>query len=152
MLTQLLNGKFKKNNMIPELIKQWEENKHKLEEYFATTNQEEYSRSYTRIVETIFKLCLKEADDYNGFNLDALKVIDDGDYQGTMIFIIPKDTYQPTVGDYVMTDTYYGSCSGCDTLQAICSYGEGLPTDEQVKEYMTLALHLVQKLKWLDGH
>jgi hypothetical protein len=135
--------------MIQELVKQWEENKHKLEEYFKITKQEEYSSSYKQIVTKVFELCLPKADDYSGFDLSKMTVIDDGDYQGTQIFIIPKDTYQPSVGDYVMTNTYYGSCSGCDTLQGICSYEDDLPTEEQVKEYMTLALHLVQKLKWL---
>ena len=101
------------------------------------------------IVKKIFELCIPEANTYCGWALDKMTVIDDGDYQGTQIFIIPEDTYQPSVGDYVMTDTYYGSCSGCDTLQRICNYEDGFPTDGQVKEYMTLALHLVQKLKRL---
>ena len=136
--------------MIQELVKQWEENKHKLEEYFKTTRQEEYSSSYKQIVTKLFELCLPKADNYRGFNLNKMTVIDDGDYQGTQIFIIPKNIYQPSVKDYIMTNTYYGSCSGCDTLLRICNYEDDLPTDEQVKEYMTLALHLVQKLKWLD--
>ena len=114
--------------MIQELVKQWEENKHKLEEYFKTTKQEEYSSSYKQIVTKVFELCLPKADDYSGFDLSKMTVIDDGDYQGTQIFIIPKDTYQPSVGDYVMTNTYYGSCSVCDTLQGICSYEDDLPT------------------------
>ena len=134
--------------MITELVKQWGENKHKLEEYFKTTKQDEYG-SYETIVKKVFEICLPKANDYNGWDLDKMTVIDDGDYQGTQIFIIPTDTYQPSVEDYVMTDTYYGSCSGCDTLKAISSYDYDLPTDEQVKEYMTLALHLVQKLKRL---
>ena len=134
--------------MITELVKQWEENKHKLEDYFKTTKQDEYD-SYETIVKKIFELCIPEATTYRGWDLDKITVIDNGDYQGTQIFIIPTDTYQPSVKDYVMTDTYYGSCSGCDTLQAISSYYYGLPTEEQVKEYMTLALHLVQKLKRL---
>ena len=134
--------------MITELVKQWQENKHKLEEYFKTTKQDEYD-SYETIVEKVFEICIPKATDYSGWDLDKMTVIDDGDYQGTQIFIIPTDTYQPSVEDYVMTDTYYGSCSGCDTLQAISEYDYDLPTDEQVKEYMTLALHLVQKLKRL---
>ena len=132
-----------------EFIKQWEENKHKLEEYFKTTKQEEYSSSYEQIVRKVFELCLPKADDYSGFDLSKMTVIDDGDYQGTQIFIIPKDTYQPDIEDYVMTHNYYGSCSGCDTLMGIHDYGNGLPSDEQVKEYMSLSLHLIQKLKWL---
>ena len=136
--------------MITELVKQWEENKHKLEEYFQTNKQEEYD-SYKSIVKKIFELCIPKATDYNGWALDKITVIDDGDYQGTQIFIIPTDNYQPSVECYVMTNTFYGSCSGCDTLEAIRSYDYDLPTDEQVKEYMTLALHLVQKLKRLGA-
>lgn len=134
--------------MITGLVKQWEENKHKLEEYFKTTKQEEYD-NYEAIVKKVFEICLPKATDYSGWDLDSMTVIDDGDYQGTQIFIIPTDTYQPSVDDYVITDTYYGSCSGCDTLQAISEYDYELPTNEQVKDYMTLALHLVQKLKRL---
>lgn len=135
--------------MIAEIIQKWEENKLKLEEYFKTTKQEEYT-DYKTIVQKIFELIINTSEDsYKNFDIGKMTVIDDGNYQGTQIFIIPKDTYQPCVGDYVMTNTYYGSCSGCDTLQGICSYEDDLPTDEQVKEYMTLALHLVQKLKWL---
>lgn len=135
--------------MIQEMVKQWEENKHKLEEYFKTTRQEEYSSSYEEIVRKVFELCLPKADDYYGFNLSKMTIVDDGDYQGTQIFIIPKDKYQPSVSDYITTNTDYGSCSGCDTLQGICRYRDELPTEQQVKEYMTLALHLVQKLKWM---
>jgi hypothetical protein len=98
----------------------------------------------------LFEICFTNADDYSGFDIDKMRVIDDGHYQGTKIFIIPKDTYQPSINDYITTHTYYGSCSGCDTLQSICEYDEGLPTEEQVKRYMTLALHLVQKLRWLE--
>ena len=132
-----------------EIVKQWEENKLKLEEYFKTTKQKEYSGSYEQIVKKVFELCIPKADEYSGFDLSKMTVIDNGDHQGTQIFIIPKDTYQPSVTCYVMTNTHYGSCSGCDTLQRICSYEDDLPTEEQIKEYMTLALHLVQKLKWI---
>ena len=134
--------------MITELVKQWEENKHKLEEYFKTTKQDEYN-SYETIVKKIFELCIPETPYGKGWALNKMTVIDDGDYQGTQIFIIPIDIYQPNIDDYVITNTYYGSCSGCDALQAITSYDYDLPTDEQVKKYMTLALHLVQKIKRL---
>jgi hypothetical protein len=138
--------------MIIELVNQWEENKHKLKEYFRTTNQNEYG-SYKSILKKVFELCIPQSNDYSEWDLDKMTVIDDGDYQGTLIFIVPIDCYQPSLGDYVVTNTYYGSCSGCDTLRGIRDstddYGNGFPNEEQVKEYMTLALHLVQKLKWL---
>lgn len=129
--------------MIPEIINQWEENKYKLKEYFQTTEQPQYD-SYRVIVEKLFELVIE------GFLPEKMIVIDNGDYQGTLIFLIPKDTYQPNTDDYIVTDTYYGSCSGCDTLQGISSYDDVLPTDEQVSEYMLLALHLVQKMRWLN--
>ena len=133
--------------MIQEVVKQWDENKHKLEEYFRTTKQEEYSGSYKSILQKIIELVVTGKDEYNKYDATKITVVDDGDYQGTQLFLIPTDTYQPSVEDYLITHTYYGSCSGCDTLQAISSYEDDLPTEEQVKEYMTLALHLVQKMK-----
>jgi hypothetical protein len=135
--------------MVQFFVKQWNENKHKLEDYFRTTRQEEYSSGYDKIVIKLFELCITQANDYSEFDLSKMTVIDDGDYQGTQIFIIPKNTYQPSASDYVITHTYYGSCSGCDTLQDICNYEDGLPSEGQVMDYMSLALHLVQKLKWL---
>ena len=133
--------------MIQEIIKRWEENKYKLEEYFSTTKQEKFA-SYEAIVQKIFELVINsDEDSYERFNINKMTVIDDGYYQGTQIFIIPKDTYQPNIDDYLITHTYYGSCSGCDVIEGIRNYSSGLPTEQQVKEYMILALHLVQKMK-----
>src|ERR1035437_5479731 len=113
--------------MIKEIIQQWEENKHKLEEYFKATTQNEYG-SYEEIVKKIFDICLQSTD--TTWETDKMTVIDDGDYQGTKIFIIPNGSYQPSPSDYLMTNTYYGSCSGCDTLQGISNYGyDELPDD-----------------------
>jgi len=138
--------------MIKEVVKQWEENKHKLEEYFRTTKQEKYSSSYKTILEKIIELVVIEKDEYNKWDASKITVVDDGDCQGTQLFLIPTNTYQPSVEDYLITHTYYGSCSSCDTLQAICGYSDELPTEEQVKEYMTLSLHLVQKMKMFDDN
>ena len=63
--------------MITELVNQWEENKHKLEEYFKTTKQSEYD-SYEIIVKKIFELCIPKANDFSGWALDKMTVIDDG--------------------------------------------------------------------------
>lgn len=42
-----------------------------------------------------------------------------------------------------MTYVGYGSCSGCDTLQAIQECGENIPTPEQLKDFMSLCKDLV---------
>ena len=132
--------------MINEFIKKWDKHKSYLEEYFKNTNQSEYN-NYTSIVKILFE---KVIDRNKKFDIDNILVIDDGEYQGTQIFIIHKDTYQPSISDYVYTNTYYGSCSGCDTLQAISGYDEGLPSKEQVKDYMQLALNILQRLKYMS--
>jgi hypothetical protein len=127
--------------MIKEIVSQWEANKGKIEESFRSAHPE----SYTDIVTKLFTLVI------SGYSIQKMTVIDNGDYQGTQIFIIPVDTYQPGIGEYVMTHTYYGSCSGCDTLEGIRNYDSEKPNETQVKDYMTLALHLVQKLKVLSA-
>ena len=135
--------------MLKEFVERWDRYKNDLEEYFRKTRQEEYS-DYKDIVKALFKEVInKEEIDGYKFDLDKMKIIDDGEYQGTQIFIIPLDTYQPDVEEYVITDTYYGSCSGCDTLLAISCYDDGIPNEEQLKGYMELSLHLLQKCRRL---
>lgn len=136
--------------MIKEFVERWDKYKGDLEKYFRTTRQEEYS-TYEDIVIALFEEVINKEDiNCHEFDLEQMTVIDDGDYQGTRIFIIPLKTYQPSVEEYVITDTYYGSCSGCDTLLAISSYDDGIPNEGQIKDYMELALHLLQKCRWLE--
>ena len=126
----------------------WTKNKNKLEEYFRETEQEHYD-TYTAIVKKIIELVINGEDEWEQYNANCITVIDNGDYQGTLIFMIPKHTYQPDVEEYIFTHNYYGSCSGCDTLQAIHHYEEGKPTEEQIKQYMYLSLQLVEQLRYL---
>lgn len=146
--------------MIQEIIQKWETNKSKLEQKFKT-HKAHLGLSYETIVKYIFENVINDSDDdYDNYDVSKMTVIDDGNYQGTQIFIIPKDTYQPSVGDYLLTHTYYGSCSGCDTLEAILSdytwddeieYDDQIFNEKQVSELMTLSLHLVQKMKVLGS-
>lgn len=112
--------------------------------YFAHKHPE----TYREIVELVIKTIQGSAK-YAWTEPDPEKIheIDDGDYQGTLLYVIPAKGYQPN--DYWYVKVYYGSCSGCDTLQNIFSegkYGEP-PNPEQVKEYYQLALNVVQNLK-----
>ena len=136
--------------MIKEFVERWNKYKGNLEEYFRNTKQEKYD-SYEEIVKLLFKEVINQ-EEINGYKFDIqnITIVDNGDYQGTQIFIIPLDSYQPDETEYIVTNTYYGSCSGCDTLQAISSYDyEELPNEDQIKDYMQLALNLLQKCKWL---
>ena len=146
--------------MIQSIIEKWESNKNELEDRFRLYNRDS-ELSYAKIVELIFETIINTNDndldnDCDNYDISKMTVIDDGDYQGTQIFIIPKNTYQPSIEDYLVTNTYYGSCSGCDTLEAILSDYDWENEskyfrDSQVTDLMTLSLHLVQKLKFLSG-
>lgn len=89
------------------------------------------------------------------YNTDKIVVIDDGDWQGTEIFVLHKNAYHPSEEDYVYTSAYYGSCSECDTILSIKfmeDWEEKRPSKEQVKEYMMLCLHLLQRCAYMvDG-
>lgn len=138
--------------MIKEFVKKWEQNKNKLEEFIKTHKQEEYD-SYEDLVKLLFNIVINVVEDFcdNTFDTNNITIIDDGDYQGTQIFILHKKSYQPYISEYVYTSVCYGSCSGCDTLQSISSYNYELPDEEQIKDYMTLILHLLQNCHYMKG-
>ncbi len=136
--------------MIQEFVSAWGKRKTDLENYFRKTPQGQYD-SYETLVKLIFQFVINaeiaEKCGMTEYDINRLHVIDDGNYQGTLLFIIPKDMYQPSADDYVITTVSYGSCSGCDTLLSISRYEEGIPNEQQVKDYMTLCLHLLQRMK-----
>lgn len=133
--------------MIDKFVKAWDANKSQLKAYLSSHKMRDYDQ-YELLVKALFKEVinpyLAKDNDYT-FDLSRMTIIDDGQYQGTYLFIIPKDTYQPCYDDYVMTYSYYGSCSGCDAILAITDYEDNaLPDEKQVNEFFTLCLHLLQ--------
>lgn len=153
--------------MIKEFVQAWDKNNQELLKSFQDKNPEGYQEIVEKLVEIVINPYITDNDnipDYRmqrGLDLPKMIVIDNGDYQGTTIYIIPYDTYQPDVEDYVLTDNYYGSCGGCDTFQSIAdnyySYCDDTEderkekTQRAGKEYHTLALHLLQSFKFLGG-
>lgn len=99
-------------------------------------------RSYGAILKTALSV-MYAGEDYGFPDYENIHMIDDGDYQGTLLFVIPEKCYQPST--YYVTKVYYGSCSGCDTLQAILEDSED--DDTQVNDLYTLALHMIQKME-----
>jgi hypothetical protein len=127
--------------MILNYVKQWEERKHLLEQWL---NKNE-PVSYKHIYMMLFKLVITRSERGElEWDWKRFKVLDNGDYQGNKIFILCSNVYQPELTDYIFTSVAYGSCSGCDTFQAI---QESEDKAERVKGYMTLALHMVQETK-----
>jgi len=91
-------------------------------------------------------------DEYNELKKDnKIHTIDDGDYQGTLLFIMPANTYQPY--KYFWTMVAYGSCSGCDTIQRTLDdygYGEERDWNKVAEEFYILGLHMIQNMKILE--
>ena len=82
-------------------------------------------------------------NDENEWDANKIKEIDDGDYQGTLLYLIPEDTYQPDSSEYLMTFVEYGSCSGCDTLQRIQCFLDTRSRDESIDDLMNLCKDLI---------
>ena len=132
--------------MIKEFVKVWEKNKGDLRKEYA----EKLPGGYGQIVEDVVKM-LGRSDIYRTPDPERITEIDEGNYKGTKVFVIGETGHQPSQYWYVRT--FYGSCSGCDTvmrLQRKNGYGEP-PTEEQVEGFMRLALHCVQGLREMDS-
>ena len=82
-------------------------------------------------------------NDENEWDVNKIKEIDDGDYQGTLLYLIPEDTYQPNSSEYLMTFVEYGSCSGCDTLQGIQCFLGTKGRNESINDLMSLCKDLI---------
>lgn len=133
--------------MLKYCLKKWDANKGILEERLKndkTLNDCDYKYLVELVVECIIN---PGSDGFERWDAKKITVVDDGDYQGTLLFLIPCVTYQPSEDEYLMTYAGYGSCPGCDTLQEIQVYGDDkCPTESQLKDYMTLCKDLVTNM------
>ena len=118
--------------MEKEIINNWNKNKDKLNKYFKTNNQIDYAYNWNDFIKTIIKYVLPN------YKIEKYREI--GDYQGDIyITISDKDN------NYYNGKAYYGSCSFCDSLIAICDWDyEKKPSEEQLIDYMQLALNIIQ--------
>ena len=129
--------------MIKYCLKKWDKNHNELREVLkndTTLN----SCDYKYLVELMVTHILNIGDDNIQWDANSITEIDNGDYQGTLLFVIPLKTYQPSEYEHLMTFISYGSCSCCDTLQSIQNFGKHVPpTNEQVNDYMMLCKDLL---------
>lgn len=128
----------------------WDQNAGKLRKILAESENEFLLRcQYKDLVSLVVKTIFNNGPYLNGRTWDAERIteIDDGSYQGTLLFTIPEDTYQPASYQYLMTFVEYGSCCGCDTLQAIqmdVPYTDGTEkSDSVVDDFMALCRDIV---------
>lgn len=126
--------------MIQTFVDRFIDAKPKLAEAFKAKTPSDYSEIVKAVIEVI-----RGDSEYDSPDPERIHRIDDGDYQGTLVFVVAAGGYQPS--DYWYVKVSYGSCSGCDTLEALRDYSDSPPSDSQIDGYVTLALHIVQGLK-----
>ena len=121
--------------MLKYCVDQWEKNKENLREALEQFDFDKEFMGYKVLMSLIITHILENKWDSENFT-----TIDDGDYQGTLLFVIPERCYQLNAENYLMTYVEYGSCSCCDTMLAI------IGSDTMVEDLMTLALHMIQHM------
>lgn len=134
--------------MIKKFVALFDANREALREDFRKNPPGSYLDVVKRVV-----AILSEVEDYGyGYSPDPerITVIDHGSYQGTQVFVIGAQGYQPYTYWYVKMS--YGSCSHCDTFQSVM---QDWNDDEEVPVkcldgLMTMALHVVQRIKQMD--
>lgn len=130
--------------MIVQFIERFQEIKLDLLEQFCQKEPESYEDIFKQTIKMMFEnsedsySCNSETPDY-----ERITVIDNGDYQGTLVFVVASKSYQPN--DYWVSTVDYGSCSGCDTFQAYCTYGDD--PKESAPHMLTMALHMIEAMK-----
>lgn len=132
--------------MLKYCLKKWDKNNDLLRKKLES-DKELNSCGYEYLVKLVVDIILngdeKDAYSCDSFDSSRINKIDNGDYQGTLIFLIPTKEYQPSESSYLMTFVGYGSCSACDTLQAIQDWSDNPPSENQLKDYMSLCKDLV---------
>lgn len=135
--------------MIKEFVERFDANRANLREkfksYYKTDGYSRWEIGYKDIVREVIDVIKGEG--YEKPDPERIHEIDDGDYQGTLLYVIAADNYQPDIYWYVKVG--YGSCSGCDTLLYITECEENI--EQVLDDLMTLALHIVQGLHKMDG-
>lgn len=126
--------------MIKYCLNCWNENQQKLREHLAQ-DTELNSCGYEYLVQLVVNKILG-----GEWDSEHITTINNGDYQGTLLFLIPRVTYQPSESEYLMTYADYGSCSGCDALQAIQDHIDESLRPEQVNDFMTLCKDLITNM------
>lgn len=135
--------------MLKVLIEKWDKNKERLSE--ALHEMPLQYVGYKDLVKLTFDKIYNDGVSpecnwaYDKLDTERITEINDGEYQGTLLFLIPFAGYQPAEYEYLMTYIGYGSCSGCDTLQGIQDYlpDDGQPTERNIAQFMVLCKDII---------
>lgn len=136
--------------MIKFFIEKWNKNNHLLEKYIKDNPDAMMDLSYKGLVSLVVESIINansEREILNS-NMNSITEVDNGDYQGTLLYLIPFETYQPSYDEYIITFCSYGSCSACDTLEGVKSdYSDSKNIDTFTKDFMTMSLHIIQNMQ-----
>ena len=132
--------------MIKYCLEKWDANKELLRKALSEANLTECV--YLDLVKMVVRYVLNDENeyDYDRWDYDRITEIDNGDYQGTLLYLIPKNTYQPAEYEYLMAFVDYGSCSGCDTLQYLQSLIYPNQTEKDVADFMKLCKDILTSI------
>ena len=142
--------------MLKYCYEKWDQNKDELESALRRTDisRVEYRDLLVLTVENILNHsesddilpCIPSMHDDEHWDTSQITQIDDGSYQGTLLFLIPEDCGDPAEYNYLMTYIGYGSCSGCDLLQSIQPDNHEETTDEDIAEFMALCKDFITNM------
>lgn len=80
-------------------FRKWNSNRKVLEEQLKTIDIQNVN--YKDLVKITIECILNEISEGNNsdptWDVDSITEIDNGEYQGTLIYLIPEDTYQPSI-------------------------------------------------------
>lgn len=131
-------------------LEKWDKNKDHLELVLrerTTLAEANYSDLVKLVVSEVLNV---DEDEYCGtyWDVENIVEIDHGKYQGTLLYMIPLTTFQPSENEYLLTYISYGSCTCCDTLQGIQSdlKYDTKPNDEQVSDFMSLCKDILTNM------
>lgn len=130
--------------MLKYCIDKWDVNQVHLQAALTNKIASDNSLTYYDLVSMIIEHVLnyRATEDEPIWDTEPHEVCD-GDYQGTLLFLIVRETktHFPSSCDYLMTYVNYGSCSYCDALE-YALYN----SDDPVSDLMTLAMHIIQHM------
>ena len=133
--------------MIKICLEAWDKYNRELEAWYRSLSVEELNAlSYKSITTKVFGMVSRYMEEshnrYERLDLDNIVELNNGDYQGTLLYLIPFEY------EYLMTYVGYGSCSCCDTLQGLELWGDYTETEYEnvIKGHMTLARDILSHI------
>jgi len=134
--------------MIKEFTDKWQERKHVTREWLISKMA---NRKFAFYQEPLYKEVVQMLmTDVLEIKKVEISEFPTDKYSGDQLYIICEynEDYNSEISKIYHTHNYYGSCYGCDTLErCFYDYGEDNKREQSIKDFMTLCLHLIQRMQ-----